>query len=97
MIDAELENKIIDLMGTKPVYSADGHHRYTTALQYLAEQERLNGGRPLPPAHPANYCMFVLVGMQDDGLIILPTHRLIGGLSNFSIDAFRATVASTLP
>jgi uncharacterized protein (DUF1015 family) len=93
VIDAELENKVIDLMGTKPVYIADGHHRYTTALQYQAEQERLNGG-PLPPSHPANYCMFVLVGMQDDGLIILPTHRLIGGLSNFSIDAFRAAVGS---
>ena len=25
--------------------------------------------------------MFVLVGMQDDGLLILPTHRLIGGIS----------------
>ena len=73
-------------MGTKPVYIADGHHRYTTALQYQYEQEQANGGKPLPPAHPANWCMFVLVGMQDDGLLILPTHRLIGGLDRFDID-----------
>ena len=37
VIDAEVENQVIDLMGTKPVYIADGHHRYTTALQYQHE------------------------------------------------------------
>lgn len=93
VIDAELENRVIDWMKHKPVYIADGHHRYTTALQYqkLAEQEH---GGPLPPAHPANYCMFVLVGMQDDGLLILPTHRLIGGLAGFDIQRFQQTVAN---
>ena len=91
VIDAETENAVIDLMGAKPIYIADGHHRYTTALQYQREQEQANGG-PLPPAHPANWCMFVLVGMQDDGLLILPTHRLIGGLASFDIETFRATV-----
>src|SRR5688572_7238880 len=89
VIDAEVENRVIDLMGTKPVYIADGHHRYTTALQFQREQEQAHGG-PLPPAHPANWCMFVLVGMQDDGLLILPTHRLIGGLDRFDIETFRA-------
>jgi uncharacterized protein (DUF1015 family) len=33
--------------------------------------------------------------MQDPGLQILPTHRLIGGLEEFSMDAFRAAVGST--
>jgi uncharacterized protein (DUF1015 family) len=36
--------------------------------------------------------MFVLVGMQDDGLLILPTHRLIGGLVDFDISRFRAAL-----
>jgi uncharacterized protein (DUF1015 family) len=93
--DAEVENRVIDLMGTKPVYVADGHHRYTTALQYQAEVAAAHGGK-LPPAHPANWCMFVLVGMQDDGLLILPTHRLIGGLDAFNIDAFRAAVGKNV-
>ena len=93
VIDSDAENRVIEFLGTKPVYIADGHHRYTTALQYLFEQEQANGGKPLPEAHPANWCMFVLVAMQDDGLLILPTHRLIGGLANYSIDAFRSTVA----
>ena len=49
---------------------------------------------PLPVNHPANYCMFVLVGMQDPGLLILPTHRLIGGMANFDINRLRAVVGS---
>jgi uncharacterized protein (DUF1015 family) len=91
VIDAEVENDIIDWMKHKPVYIADGHHRYTTALQYQQEVAAQHGGK-LPPAHPANFCMFVLVGMQDDGLLIMPTHRLIGGLADFDIAAFRSTV-----
>ena len=92
VIDAEVENKAIDLMGHKPIYIADGHHRYTMALQYKKEVEEANGA-PLPPAHPANYCMFVLVGMQDPGLVILPTHRLIGNLSGFTVEAFSKAIA----
>src|SRR5262249_16437201 len=75
--DTHAENEVIQMMGTKNIYIADGHHRYTTALQYQAEVTLAAGGK-LPPNHPANFCMFVLVGMQDDGLLILPTHRLIG-------------------
>lgn len=37
--------------------------------------------------------MFNLVGMQDDGLLILPTHRLISGLVNFNIAALKAALA----
>jgi uncharacterized protein (DUF1015 family) len=90
--DSETENAVIDAIGAKPIYIADGHHRYTMALQYQKEMIEKNGG-PLPPTHPANYCMFVLVGMQDDGLLILPTHRIVGGLDSFDIDTLRAAVA----
>jgi uncharacterized protein (DUF1015 family) len=92
--DADIERQVIDFLGGNPVYIADGHHRYTTALAYKQELEAKNGG-PLPPNHPANFCMFVLVGMQDDGLLILPTHRLIGNVEAFDIAAFRAAVAGS--
>jgi uncharacterized protein (DUF1015 family) len=92
VIDSETENAIIDLMGARPIYIADGHHRYTMALQYQAETWQANGGK-LPPAHPANFCMFTLVGMQEDGLLILPTHRLISGLKDFNADALQAALA----
>lgn len=90
--DTDLERQAIDFLGRKPVYIADGHHRYTTALTYLQELEQQNDGQPLPASHPANYCMFALVGMQDDGLLILPTHRLIGNVESFNITAFTAAV-----
>ena len=89
--DTDIERQLMDFLGRKPVYIADGHHRYTTALTYKQELEAKNGG-PLPPNHPANFCMFVLVGMQDDGLLILPTHRLIGNVEAFNIEAFKAAV-----
>lgn len=94
VIDAEVEDWVINAMGTKNIYIADGHHRYTTALQYQKDMEAKNGG-PLPANHPANYCVFVLVSLHDDGLLILPTHRLIGGLNNFNIEQFKQAVAGT--
>lgn len=92
MNDADLERQIIDLMRDKPIYIADGHHRYTTALQYQKEMEAQHGG-PLPPNDPANYCLFVMVSMQDDGLVILPTHRLIGNVPSFDITKFKSAIA----
>lgn len=91
VIDAEQEIQVQDAMKDKKIYIADGHHRYTTALQYQQDAIKANGGS-LPPTHPANYCLFVLVPMQDDGLLILPTHRLIGGLDGFDMQIFTATV-----
>ena len=93
--DTTVENRIIDLMGTRPIYIADGHHRYTTALQYQKEMEEANGG-PLPDAHAANYCLFSLISMQDDGLLIHPTHRFIGGIDSFSLETFKARTAADL-
>ncbi len=87
--DPQVINQVTDFMASKPIYIADGHHRYTTALQYQRIMAEKNGGS-LPDNHPANYCMFVLVGMQDPGLLILPTHRLIGGLKNFNIDTLKS-------
>jgi uncharacterized protein (DUF1015 family) len=91
VIDSDVENEVIKQMGTKPVYIADGHHRYTTALAYKKQIEERHGG-PLPTNHPANWCMFVLVGIHDGGLLILPTHRLIGGLKNFNVADFRNAI-----
>jgi uncharacterized protein (DUF1015 family) len=90
--DSEKINAITDVMGARPIYIADGHHRYTMALQYQKEITEKNGGK-LQPNHCANYCMFVLVGMQDDGLLILPTHRLIGNIAAFDVGALKSALA----
>lgn len=95
VIDSDTENKVIAALGHKPIYIADGHHRYTMALEYRRQAAAGQPGGVLPPAHPANFCMFVLVGMQDDGLIVLPTHRLVGNVPAFDVGAFRKEVAGT--
>jgi uncharacterized protein (DUF1015 family) len=54
---------------------ADGHHRYETALNYRNEMRQQH---PQAPANAGfNYRMVTLVSMDDPGLTILPTHRLI--------------------
>lgn len=67
------------------VFIADGHHRYTTGLNYLKELEAK--GR-VGDDHAARRCMFVLVSMSDPGLVIWPTHRVLGGMKDYSFDAF---------
>lgn len=93
VFDAATEARVIDLIKGRSIYIADGHHRYTTALQYQFEMEQANGG-PLPATHPANYCLFALVSMQDDGLQILPTHRLIKKLEHFDMGKFASAVSA---
>src|SRR5699024_4097803 len=70
------------LMTDRPVFIADGHHRYETGLRYrddLAARGELDG-----PDDPANFCLMMLVGMSDPGLLILPTHRLVSGFSGLT-------------
>ena len=71
------------LLAEKPIFIADGHHRYETANNY--RRELLSSGKH-DDSHPANFVLMMFVGMSDDGLAILPTHRLISGLPNLSIE-----------
>jgi uncharacterized protein (DUF1015 family) len=73
------------LMAGKPVFIADGHHRYETALKY--QEELARAGTPLRHDDPSNFCLMMLVGMSDPGLLILPTHRLISGFPGLTADA----------
>ena len=77
--DSAVISKVVGAMGPKPVYIADGHHRYETGLKYL-EERRAAGEVPDDEAAP-NFCLMMLVGMSDPGLLILPTHRLVSGLA----------------
>jgi len=72
------------------IFIADGHHRYTTALNHL---ESLGD---VGEDHPARRTMVVLVSMNDPGLAIGPTHRVLGGMRGYSIDAFQHAAAGLL-
>lgn len=77
------------MMADKHVYIADGHHRYTTCLNYRRELSA-SRGTALGHNDQANFALFVLIAMQDPGLIILPTHRVIAAesLENFYLEGF---------
>jgi uncharacterized protein (DUF1015 family) len=54
---------------------ADGHHRYETTLNY---RDEMRAQHPDAPKNAGfNYRLLTLVSMEDPGLVILPTHRLI--------------------
>lgn len=73
--DPEALAAVQALFADKSLYIADGHHRYTTALQ-LREHMREQLGS-LPEESPFNHTMMYLCSMDDPGLSVLPTHRLV--------------------
>lgn len=77
--DAAVADELRKMMAALPVYIADGHHRYGTALMYrnlLAERS------PLAVDHPAQFVLAGFCAMEDPGCVILPTHRVIGGFTS---------------
>lgn len=80
--DVDVISKVTAVMGPKPIFVADGHHRYETACNYRDElaAELEAKGESLGVAHPANFVLMMCVGMSDPGMIVLPTHRLFRGV-----------------
>lgn len=79
--------EVTELMHRRPLFIADGHHRYTTALNYrrfLREQ-----GEEVSNHHPANYTSITCVSMSDAGLVILPTHRVLADFPRTAADRMR--------
>jgi uncharacterized protein (DUF1015 family) len=72
-------SQVCDLMRPRPAYIADGHHRYGTALLYQEELVRARGA--VPSDDPANFVLVVMCAMEDEGLLILPTHRVLPGFA----------------
>ncbi|WP_457572825.1 DUF1015 domain-containing protein [Desulfolithobacter sp.] len=76
--------RVQELFADKPVYIADGHHRYTTAL---GVQKRARERNPdLPADSPFNFIMMYLCAREDEGLSVLPTHRLVYWPGRMSAD-----------
>ncbi len=75
------------------VFIADGHHRYETALRYRDERRTAAGASaPAPGDAPYDYVLAYLTTMEDDGLVILPTHRVLATLALVP-EAFRGVLA----
>ncbi|WP_028842226.1 DUF1015 domain-containing protein [Thermodesulfovibrio yellowstonii] len=67
-------NKIVEEFKNKPIFIADGHHRYEVALEF---KKQMNELYPEQKDSPWNYVLMFLTNIEDDGYLILPTHRLL--------------------
>ena len=85
--DVAVISELTGFMGSKPVFIADGHHRYETACNY---HDELAAAGPLDSNHPANFVLMMCVGMSDPGMIVMPTHRLFRGLPDMTASEFIA-------
>jgi uncharacterized protein (DUF1015 family) len=73
--DPEVVDAFTGALAAGPVYIADGHHRYETALAYRDERRAAAGtGGPVDPAY--DHVMMALLSLDDPNLVVLPTHRV---------------------
>ena len=79
------------LLSDKMLYIADGHHRYETALNYSLERRAAHpsDGKDIP----YNYVMMTITPAEDPNLLMLPTHRMIKGLRQDTLDALKGKLA----
>jgi uncharacterized protein (DUF1015 family) len=75
---------IQDFFSERQLYIADGHHRYETALNYREEVHAMH--HQLDPDDAANFVLMALIDLDDPGLLVLPTHRLLSGLSQDALN-----------
>ena len=71
--------QICEQFKDRKLYIADGHHRYETALnhrRYMRENGVTSGN--------SEYVMMFLIDMENDGLVVFPTHRIVKGIEGFS-------------
>ena len=84
--DAAVIDKAQELLDSKPLFIADGHHRYETAINYrnyMREKHPDFTGK-----EPFNYVLMYFANMEDQGMLIFPTHRLLFNLPGFRMPTF---------
>ena len=87
--DRDLLHQVRERMKGKALFIADGHHRYEAALAYKKEMEKAITftGQEL-----FRYAMMYFCPFEDEGLTILPSHRLIFNLSRFNRVDFESQI-----
>ncbi|MEC7754723.1 MAG: DUF1015 domain-containing protein [Bacteroidota bacterium] len=83
--DRNIIQKFIDKLGPEKIILADGHHRLESSIQYRQEMVEKQGSG----GHEGfNFHLMYLTNGEADDLRILPTHRLINGINDFSREEF---------
>ncbi len=79
--DKETIEKVEKLFEAKQLFIADGHHRYETGIRF--RNKLVEDGVIKDENHPANYIMMFVIDMENDGLVVFPTHRMVTDLKDF--------------
>ena len=85
--EPEFVQRVSHFLASKPVYIADGHHRYETALAYRDEKRQNTSSATGEEAF--NFVMMTLVSFSDPGLVMLPVHRLLRDISSATMAQFK--------
>jgi len=88
--EPEFVQRVSHFLASKPIYIADGHHLYETALAYRDEKRKET--RHIRSNEAFNFVMITLVSFSDPGLVVLPVHRLVNNLSPDTLAKFRHTL-----
>ena len=83
-----------DLLADTSVFIADGHHRYETALTYRREVRAAHPGLSEDMPISADYILITLTAFEDEGLLVLPTHRLVRNVPPEKIAALSDALAA---
>lgn len=85
--DPSVIRSVQDKMQAQKLVIADGHHRYETALNF--RDERRTASAKSDTHAPYEFVMMTFVNLNDPGLLILPTHRVVHSLPWFSVEEFQ--------
>lgn len=86
--DPALVRAFQDVLAPRRIFIADGHHRYESSLAYRRLVEAEHPGLPATGGH--HYVLMFLCPMNDPGLFMFATHRLLFGLEGFALAPFLA-------
>ena len=82
--DEALISAVCAAVGPGPIYILDGHHRFETARAYRDQMRRAH---PTASARAGfNFALLLLVSARDEGMRILPSHRLVSGLGREGVE-----------
>lgn len=85
--DPQRIDSIQKAMADQKLVIADGHHRYETSLNFRNEC-RSRAGKLILEA-PYEFSMMTFINTRSEGLTILPGHRVVANLRDFSWSAVR--------
>ena len=81
IVDSSAHAVLRDMLADKQVFIADGHHRYETSLNYRREFRAAHPEISEETPVAADYILITLTAFEDEGLLVLPTHRLVRNVS----------------